>query len=81
MAGKSQLYRDSETNQIPDNLPRIGKETGDPSSDLKFKFGRKKSNLSNDNIGSKIIEKRSKRIYDKCIQILGDVNFNHAYRY
>ena len=84
MAGKSQLYRDKDTNKIPENLPKIGRdsinESGD-SHDLRFQFGRKKSNLDQDDIGVKIIEKRSKRIYDKCIQILGDVNFKHAYRY
>ena len=72
LAGKSSLYREQETNEIPQSLPAMGRSSEQISVSLKQK---------EDSIGSKIIETQSKRIYRRCIDTLGDVNFKLAYRY
>ena len=32
-------------------------------------------------IGNKIVESRVERLQQRCIQLLGEVNFNHVHRY
>ena len=71
LAGKSSLYREQEVNEIPQSLPAMGRSNEQISVGIKQK---------EDSIGSKIIETQSKRIYRRCIDTLGDVNFKLAYK-
>ena len=74
LAGKSLLYREHEINHVPDSLPALGRSV---AIEAPVSFGVKQKDES---IGSKIVETQSKRIYRRCIDTLGDVNFKLAYK-
>ena len=75
LAGKSSLYRENEINEIPDDLPALGR-----SKPLQEPINVGGKQTKEDNIGSRIMESQEKRIYHRCISALGDVNFRHAYK-
>ena len=74
LAGKSLLYREHEINHVPESLPALGRSM---PIEPPISFGVKQKDES---IGSKIVETQSKRIYRRCIDTLGDVNFKLAYK-
>jgi len=76
LAGKSSLYRENEINEIPEDLPALGR-----SKPLQEPINVGGKQTKEDNIGSRIMESQEKRIYHRCINELGDVNFRHAYNY
>ena len=75
LAGKSSLYRENEINEIPGDLPALGR-----SKPLLEPINVGVKQTKEDNIGSRIMESQEKRIYHRCISALGDVNFRHAYK-
>ena len=76
LAGKSSLYRESETNQIPESLPQMGRSKPIQA----FKTPKVAAKADESSIGHNLIETKTNRIYKRCIATLGDVNFRLAYK-